>query len=319
MSRRCCARGRGVSLAPLAFVLIGVLGSAFALALAGLVSWRPCAAALLVSLAVLLAWPRSGAPDEPPLDTPLVLRGVVVEVTATGAHAGRVLLAEAEVARPSPEESTAATWPIDRPLGVTFDYLDTLPVIGQAIRCDATLARPRQPWNPTTVPRDRPPLFATAWTQPVVEDRAPSWSTAAAIAVRGRLTFESTSATALFRALILGERSALDPETRYAYQDTGTAHLLAISGMNLALLGWGLFRILVWCVVRASTWPGGRALGLVRLVQGYRPRVFAALVALGVTAAYTALIAPSDATDRALAALALTFISRARQSSGVAT
>lgn len=296
-----CAR-HGLSLAPLAVGLVVALGVSFALALAGLASWRPCATALLISLAVLLAWPRAGPPDEPPVDTPLVLSGAVVEVSATGPRAARIVLAEAEASM-GPD-----SWQLERPIATTFDYLEVSPPIGAVIRCDAMLARPRQPWNPTTVPRDRPPLFATAWTQPTRVDGAPSWSTAAAIAVRERLTFESASATALFRALILGERSALDPATRYAYQDTGTAHLLAISGMNLALLGWGLFRVLLWLAVRASTWPGARAIGLVRLVQGHRPRVFAAVLALAATAAYTSLIAPSDATDRALAALALTFV-----------
>ena len=46
----------------------------------------------------------------------------------------------------------------------------------------------------------------------------------------------SEEATGLFSALILGERGGITPELRQAYQRSGTAHLLAISGLHVGLV-----------------------------------------------------------------------------------
>ena len=64
--------------------------------------------------------------------------------------------------------------------------------------------------------------------------------------------------------------------------------------------------MLLFLFVRSARVPGLRRVSE-RLLQGHRPRLVAAVVAFAMTAAYTSVIAPSDATDRALAALALTF------------
>ena len=49
---------------------------------------------------------------------------------------------------------------------------------------------------------------------------------------------------ALVRAMVLGERTALDPETSETFRMAGTYHVLALSGaqvaMVAALLGWAL-------------------------------------------------------------------------------
>ncbi|MGA1791811.1 MAG: DNA internalization-related competence protein ComEC/Rec2, partial [bacterium] len=56
-------------------------------------------------------------------------------------------------------------------------------------------------------------------------------------------TIEKEEAAALFSALILGDRGRIDNETRKAFQHTGTAHLLAVSGLHLGfvLLFWIIF------------------------------------------------------------------------------
>lgn len=43
-------------------------------------------------------------------------------------------------------------------------------------------------------------------------------------------------------AMLLGEKDGLDEETKSMYQMTGMAHILAISGVHIAVLGLGLFR-----------------------------------------------------------------------------
>lgn len=45
-------------------------------------------------------------------------------------------------------------------------------------------------------------------------------------------------------AMVLGDKSALDAETKSLYQSAGIAHILAISGLHMSLLGLGLYRLL---------------------------------------------------------------------------
>lgn len=46
----------------------------------------------------------------------------------------------------------------------------------------------------------------------------------------------------LFQSALLGEKKRLDPEIRTLYQKSGIAHLLAISGLHLSILGMGLYK-----------------------------------------------------------------------------
>lgn len=53
----------------------------------------------------------------------------------------------------------------------------------------------------------------------------------------------------IYQALLLGERSQMTADDWHLFQQTGTSHLMAISGLHLAimaLLGAGLFRLLWW-------------------------------------------------------------------------
>lgn len=45
-------------------------------------------------------------------------------------------------------------------------------------------------------------------------------------------------------AMLLGEKGALDAEIKSLYQRAGIAHVLAISGLHISLLGMGLYRLL---------------------------------------------------------------------------
>ena len=56
-------------------------------------------------------------------------------------------------------------------------------------------------------------------------------------------TIQNQEAAALFSALILGDRGRIGNETRKAFQRTGTAHLLAVSGLHLG------FVLLFWIVL----------------------------------------------------------------------
>lgn len=51
----------------------------------------------------------------------------------------------------------------------------------------------------------------------------------------------------IFCAAILGEKEKMDQEVRDLYQSQGIAHLLAISGLHLSLIGTGFYRLLRKC------------------------------------------------------------------------
>ena len=48
----------------------------------------------------------------------------------------------------------------------------------------------------------------------------------------------------MIRAVLLGEKAALDTEIRDLYQDAGISHLLAVSGLHGAILGMGVFNMI---------------------------------------------------------------------------
>jgi competence protein ComEC len=97
----------------------------------------------------------------------------------------------------------------------------------------------------------------------------------------------------LLRALILGQRGGLKYDTRQAFGATGTAHLLAISGLHIGLV-WGLGFLLLRLGLAA--WP--------RLALTWPVPKLAALGALLPAAAYAALAGGSTPTLRALIMIA---------------
>lgn len=61
-------------------------------------------------------------------------------------------------------------------------------------------------------------------------------------AVYDRLLNEKDSG--ILKAMILGDRTALDPGIKELYQSAGIAHALSISGLHISILGYGLYRLL---------------------------------------------------------------------------
>lgn len=52
---------------------------------------------------------------------------------------------------------------------------------------------------------------------------------------------------ALMKTILLGEKGGLDKELKALYQRNGIAHILAISGLHVSMLGMGLYRLLRRC------------------------------------------------------------------------
>lgn len=48
----------------------------------------------------------------------------------------------------------------------------------------------------------------------------------------------------IYRALLTGDKSAMDEDVRSLYQENGIAHILAVSGLHLSILGLGVYELL---------------------------------------------------------------------------
>ena len=129
-------------------------------------------------------------------------------------------------------------------------------------------------------------IFLEGWTrEPVEVERASHGSRPLAVifGVRTMLLQRLDAAmppaqAGLLKATVLGDRSGLTPEMNRAFLDSGTYHILAISGLNVSLLAGTLF-------------------GLFRLGRA-SPRLAAAAAALLVTF-YAALAGASASVIRA--------------------
>ncbi len=130
---------------------------------------------------------------------------------------------------------------------------------GDEIRGTFRLRRPRRFDNPGAF--DYPAYLATqgitleGWTrEPVEVVRASRGSTilGAVFDMRSLLLRRLDAAmpppeAGLLKATVLGDRSGLTPEMNQAFLDSGTYHILAISGLNVSILAgtlFGLFRLL---------------------------------------------------------------------------
>ncbi|MFC6923730.1 DNA internalization-related competence protein ComEC/Rec2 [Microbulbifer taiwanensis] len=107
--------------------------------------------------------------------------------------------------------------------------------------------------------------------------------------LRDRLTALPVRRSELLCALLLGDRSGLSSGDRQLLRETGTAHLLAISGLHVGMVT-GFFLLL------------GKLLGrLVGLATGATPRGLAVFLALAGSLAYTLLAGAPLSARRALA------------------
>ncbi|WP_308367504.1 MULTISPECIES: DNA internalization-related competence protein ComEC/Rec2 [unclassified Microbulbifer] len=107
--------------------------------------------------------------------------------------------------------------------------------------------------------------------------------------LRDRLVEQPARRPELLRALLLGDRSGLDSDDRRLLRETGTAHLLAISGLHVGMVA-GFF-LLIGNLL-------GRLMGAVTGISFFTPAVFLALAgSLG----YTLLAGTPLSAQRALA------------------
>jgi len=228
----------------------------------------------------------AGEPATVP-DGSVMVRGVVWEVqcSAPGRCNLRLVDVTVEPEGGDPEVRLSRT----TVLGLD---LEDRPPLGSVVSFPALAVTTHSASNPASDwarPRDRLRLRATG---PLVEApgaRAP-WSAALGARLHDRLELSDPRAAGLYRALLLGDRGSVPERVRWAFQDTGTAHLLAISGLHVAMVAYGLYRLVLLFLL----------LAVPRVAQAGRPPAVAAVIALGGLWLYGGLVAPSDATARAL-------------------
>lgn len=107
-------------------------------------------------------------------------------------------------------------------------------------------------------------------------------------------------ARGVMRALVLGEGSALDPGAALAYRETGTIHVLAVSGLHVVLVAAALQALLL---------AGLRRVGwLTRRVEARR---VAACAAMPLVAAYTVFAGAGPSAVRAAVMATAVLVARA--------
>ena len=143
---------------------------------------------------------------------------------------------------------------------------------GTEVRGIFRLRHPRRFDNPGSF--DYPAYLATqgvfleGWTRAPVEVIAAAHGSrllAAVFALRERILRRLDGAlppdqAALLKATVLGDRSGLSPEMNQAFLDSGTYHILAISGLNVSLLAGALFGLFRLLRVSPRAAAGGAAL-----------------------------------------------------------
>jgi len=160
---------------------------------------------------------------------------------------------------------------------------------GQQVRAEARLHAPigfRNPGGfdyPAHLRREGILLVGSANAErliPLTKDRPP-WPAAvkrwAVSTISARLPEASA---ALLAGLLLGERSALPPDTDEAFRRAGVYHVLAVSGFNVALLASSIFFSLALLGMprRGTAVVAGLALVGFTLVVGGQPSVLRATV-----------------------------------------
>jgi len=184
--------------------------------------------------------------------------------------------------------------------------------VGDRITVRAVLGPPRGPAEPGAFDFSRQAYFdrlgavgyatGVATVEPVDADSVPlalrigRLRGAVAASFRARIAGEEGAIAA---ALTVGDRSGIPAEARDALRDSGLAHLLAISGLHVGLLGGLVF----WAVRLALALPPV-------LAERVAIRKVAAVCALGAVAVYLVMSGAGVATQRAfiMAAVALVAI-----------
>jgi competence protein ComEC len=301
----------------------GLLAVAAGLLVAALAcSRRPRTALVLILAAVaLLGAVRVGGPRLPAdhlvrraLDGSLAIEGRLAEEPLRWMPDRMRLLLDADAVHTGPERS-----PATGRVQLTV-YGDLTFPLGEAQRVlvDARVHRPvgfRNPGGfdyPAHLRREGILLVGHARADriiPLTPD-VPPWRVGVKRWAVGVITARVPGASgALLAGLLLGERSALPPESDAAFRRAGVYHILAVSGFNVALLAGAVFGGLALCGVprRGAAGAAGVALVGFALVVGGQPSVLRATV-MGLLLLAAVLLDRESQLPNALALAALALL-----------
>jgi competence protein ComEC len=87
-----------------------------------------------------------------------------------------------------------------------------------------------------------------------ITDLSTTWLESARQRIRNAIGIVPDNEAAVLDAVLLGERSRIGEEVNTAFSATGTAHLLAISGMHVGMAAAWAFALLWWLLTRFEVW-----------------------------------------------------------------
>ena len=128
----------------------------------------------------------------------------------------------------------------------------------------------------------------------VSERTAGLWGAAARLSAFGRerivKVFPSSQA-GIFAALLIGDRTLMEEGQAELWRQSGTAHILAISGLHLTLIGMALFAFLRFCrlSIKAASAVSAAAVGFYALMTGLSVSSVRAFIMLAYTLGARAL------------------------------
>ena len=233
---------------------------------------------------------------------PLPVTGCVEQVQTKG-QGQRVVLRLASVGRIKPPR-------LPLKARITFRQNSSLLIPDNCISATAILMPPPDPAEPGAYDFGRSAYFAQigavgySFGNPTLLSRArtPPWRDYLASRLQ-TLRFRVTqrihtllpdSTGAIAAALITGDRGGIDPEDEASLRDSGLAHVLAIAGLHMALVGLGLF----W-VVRAAL------AAIPALALQYPIKKWAAAAALASATFYLFISGGASSARRAYVMLAM--------------
>lgn len=92
-------------------------------------------------------------------------------------------------------------------------------------------------------------------------------------------TLCETEDAGIFKAVLLGDKTGLSGELKERFEDSGIAHILAVSGLHISLIGLSLYGLLrrLGAGYGLAGSAAGLALAVYGLAAGYSPSVFRAV------------------------------------------
>jgi competence protein ComEC len=209
------------------------------------------------------------------------------------------------------------TWhPLKGFFRVTILKPETPFAYGDLIDMEVALTRPRQFENPGNFPYadylERQGMAGVVTLskshsmRKVGEERQP-WLAAITRfrdAIRHKMLADLADPVGtILLAMVIGEAGYLSDSTRDTFADSGTTHILSISGSHLAMISFFVFGLVRWVLIRLP------APILLRLSLFKLPSQWAALIAAGVVTFYALLSGMAVATERSLIMILIYLIS----------